>query len=126
MAKKSGEGENGDERAGVMPLPDPEEYRDAYYEGRVMTSPMGGRLDPLTVRMEDDGSGTVIFECSSSSLRYELSIPTGTRTERRKVKEVRESGIDPYCPRHGEDTRLIRVDRDVACPQCGARFGRAG
>lgn len=126
MATKSRQEGEGGERVGAMALPDQEEYRDAYYAGRVMTSPMGGRLDPLTVRMEDDGSGTVLFECSSSSLRYELSIPTGTRTERRKVKEARESGIDPYCPRHGEDVRLVRVDRDLACPRCGARFGRAG
>lgn len=127
MVRRAGSSE-GDETGGAtepLRLPDPSGYREAYYAGKPMISPMGGRLEPLTVRLEDDGSGTVILECSSSSLRYALTIPPGSRSERRKVKEWESSeGLEPRCPRHGKEVRLVRKGDDLACPRCGARFGR--
>ena len=63
-----------------------------YYAGQRMESPMGGTLHELRVRPESDGSGTVLFECSASSLRYELHIPKATRRDREKVKEL---GLTP-------------------------------
>ena len=85
---------------------------------------MGGFLEPLRVRVEKDGSGTALFECSASSLRFELRLPKASTTERKKVKEAQDEGIEPDCPRHPSGTRLQRVDRYMVCPLCGVRFGR--
>ena len=95
-----------------------------YYAGQQMQSPNGGFLMLLGVRRNDDGSARCIFECSVSSLRYELIIPKGTRTERKKVKEVLDRGDDPDCPRHGERSRLVRAGKDLVCPQCGVAYAK--
>jgi hypothetical protein len=96
-----------------------------YYAGQRMPSPMGGFLEPLRVRAEDDGSGTVIFECSTSSLRFSLAIPKATRTERQKVKNQQDAGEDPTCPRHDDPPRrLQRAGPYLICPLCGVRYGR--
>ena len=96
-----------------------------YYAGQQMPSPNGGFLMLLGVRTNGDGSATGIFECSVSSLRYEITIPKATRTERRKVKEVVDAGGDPDCPRHGAGTRLVRAGRDLVCGSCGVAYARA-
>lgn len=97
----------------------------AYYRGGYMASPMGGFLDPLRVRPESDGSGTVLLECSASSLRYELRVPRATRKERAEVKAAQEAGEPLICPRHTEPTRrLQRVGGHLICPLCGVRYGR--
>lgn len=96
-----------------------------YYEGGRMPSPMGGFLEPLRVRPEDDGTGTALFECSASSLRFSLPIPKATRAERKKVKEQQEERLDPTCPRHDDPPRsLQRVGDHLVCPACGVRYGR--
>jgi len=94
-----------------------------YYEGSQLPSPMEGFLAAIHVQYEDDGSGTVLFECLSSSLRFKLHIKKATRTERSKVKEMIDSGVDPICPRH-VDMRLARVGPNFICPACGVRYGR--
>lgn len=97
-----------------------------YYQGARLDSPMGGFLEPLGVRYDDDGSGTAIFECSASSLRYHLSIPKATRTERKKVKDALDEGIDPSCPRHVDPPRrLQRVKGNLACTACGVAYAKA-
>lgn len=97
-----------------------------YYAGKRLPSPMGGFLEPLRVRAEDDGSGSALFECSTSSLRFELHIPKATRTERQKVKAQQDAGEDPTCPRHDDPPRrLQRVGTWLVCPACGVRFGRS-
>jgi hypothetical protein len=97
-----------------------------YYQGARLDSPMGGFLEPLGVRPEADGSGTALFECSASSLRFRLTIPKATRTERACVKKDVEAGRDANCPRHLEPPRrLQRVGGNLACPACGVPFGRA-
>lgn len=133
MADARGGGRAGreDREEGPLILPlkggkELEEILETYYEGRRVPSPMGGHLDPIRVQIEDDGSGTVIFECSSSSLRFALSIKKATRTERRKVREMMDGKQDPHCPRHGPDQLLVRVGRDLVCPRCGVRYARAG
>ena len=73
----------------------------------------------------DDGTGRAILECSTSSLRFELTIKKATRTEKQKVKEAQAAGSDPTCPRHGSDQRLSRLGSYWFCPQCGVRYGRA-
>ena len=89
-----------------------------------MLSPMDGFLAPLRVRSNDDGSGTVVFECSASSLRFELAIPSATRGEKKKVKKVQEEGEDPNCPRHDPPQHLNRVGPYLVCPLCGVRYGK--
>jgi hypothetical protein len=96
-----------------------------HYAGQRLASPMGGFLEPLRVRSEDDGSGTALFECSTSSLRFALPIPKATRTERQKVKGQQDAGEDPTCPRHDDPPRrLQRVGSHLVCPACGVRYGR--
>ena len=86
---------------------------------------MGGTLHKLRVRSEPDGSGTVLFECSASSLRYELRIPKATRRDREKVKERQSEGYDPFCPRCVEPPeKLLRSGIYLICPHCGVRYGR--
>lgn len=110
--------------AEAVELPEPKKQLKRYYDERHMPSPMGGFLEPLRVRTNEDGSGSVFFECSASSLRYRLDVPKATRTERQKVKAVRDRGDDPTCPRHGEEKRLQRTRDDLVCPACGVRYGK--
>lgn len=96
-----------------------------YYSNQYLESPMGGALHELRVRPEPDGSGTVLFECSASSLRYELKIPKATRRDKEKVKEQQEEGRDPVCPRHEDPPeKLLRNGDNLVCPRCGVRYGK--
>lgn len=96
----------------------------AFYAGQRLPSPMGGFLEFLGVRTADGGGAMALFECSASSLRYELEIPKATRTERRKVRDVQGNGDDPDCPRHGNGHRLVRAGKDLVCPLCGIAYGK--
>ena len=96
-----------------------------YYAGQRMESPNGGFLMLLGVRPIEGAGAVGIFECSASSLRYEIDIPKATRTERKKVKDVLDEGDDPDCPRHGPGTRLVRAGRDLVCMACGVAYARA-
>jgi hypothetical protein len=87
---------------------------------------MGGVLEPIAVRQGGSSPGTVLFECMTSSLRFALSIPKATTSERKAVREAIESGIDPTCPRHGLQERLVRTGSSWSCSKCGVSFGRAG
>lgn len=95
-----------------------------YYEGSQLPSPMDGFLAVIHVKPEDDGSGTVIFECLSSSLQFKLSIKKATRTERTKVKTMLDGGMEPTCLRH-VGMRLTRVGPHWVCSSCGVRYGKA-
>lgn len=107
-----------------IPL-DGKDYLKAYYANLRLESPMGGILHELRVRPEADGSGTVLFECSDSSLRYELQIPKATRRDREKVREQQDDGRDPVCPRHVEPLeKLQRTGDTLVCPRCGVRYGK--
>jgi len=107
-----------------LELDNADDVRRHYYEGSQLPSPMGGFLAVIHVQPEDDGSGTVLFECLSSSLRYALPIKKATRTERKKVREMMDEGMDPHCPRH-TNVRLQRVGPNWVCPSCGVRYARA-
>lgn len=96
-----------------------------YYAGQRMESPTGGYLMLLGLRSGEGGSSIAIFECSASSLRYEIEIPKATRTERKKVRDALEAGEDPDCPRHGPGSRLVRAGRDLVCRECGVAYARA-
>jgi len=96
-----------------------------YYAGHRMESPNGGYLMLLGIRPVEGGSAVGIFECSASSLRYEMPIPKATRAERKKVREVIDRGEDPDCPRHGVGARLVRAGRDLVCQSCGVAYARA-
>lgn len=124
MAKHRSRGTEEERGGEPLTLPEPRKLQKLYYAGLQMPSPQGGFLEPLRVRHESDGSATVLFECNTSSLRYALPIPKATRTERRKVKEMQESGADPHCPRHGPGTRLVRAGTGLVCPLCGVAFGK--
>ena len=107
-----------------FPLSDEKELLQLYYEGNRLPSPTGGFLIVLRVQPEADGSGSILLECNSSSLRYRLNVNKATRTERTKVREMIEEGREPKCPRHVSQL-LIRVKNDLLCPLCGVRFGKA-
>jgi hypothetical protein len=111
--------------APAIPLSPDKETLKAFYSGQRLPSPLGGHLELLAVREGDDGAGRAIFECSTSSLRFELVIKKATRTEKQKAKEAQADGSDPTCPRHGSERRLTRLGSDWFCPQCGVRYGRA-
>ncbi|MDA0327508.1 MAG: hypothetical protein O2958_00645 [Gemmatimonadetes bacterium] len=96
-----------------------------YYAGQQMESPNGGYLMLLGVRSGADGGSVGIFECSVSSLRYEIAIPKATRAERKKVKEAVDEGEEPECPRHGYTHRLVRAGKDLVCGSCGIAYGKA-
>ena len=99
----------------------------AYYRNAHMPSPMGGFLEPIGVRPQANGSGKVLLECSSSSLRFELSVPKANRDEKAAVKAAVEAGDVPMCPRCEDPAqRLQRTGGHLGCPRCGVRFGRAG
>ncbi|MDX1646626.1 MAG: hypothetical protein R3304_05745 [Longimicrobiales bacterium] len=95
-----------------------------YYAGQQVESPNGGFLMLLGIRSNEDGSATAIFECNASSLRYELTVPKATRSERKKVRDVVKEGGDPNCPRHGPGTRLVRAGKDLVCPDCGIAYAK--
>lgn len=107
-----------------LPLSDEKALRMLYYEGNRLPSPTGGFLMVLRVQPEDDGSGSILLECNSSSLRFRLNVNKATRGERSKVKEMIVEGREPRCPRH-IDQLLIRVRDDFLCPLCGVRFAKA-
>ncbi len=96
-----------------------------YYAGQRMESPNGGFLMLLGISSGEGGVAVGIFECSASSLRYELVIPKATRGERKRVKEVVDAGEDPDCPRHGPAVRLVRAGRDLVCTECGVVYAKA-
>ena len=109
----------------TLPVKDEETLRQLYYAGAQLPSPMGGLLEVLHVQAEEDGSGTVIFECLSSSLRFRLSLKAATRTERKKVRDRIDAGMEPECPRHEGGRRLQRVGPDFICSACGVRYAKA-
>jgi len=110
---------------GVEELADAKKMERLFCSGRQLPSPMGGILIALGVRSEDDGTSTVLLECQSSSLRYQLPIRKATRTERTKVKGQVDEGLDPLCPRGEEGPSLVRRANDWYCPRCNIKFGRA-
>ena len=110
--------------ADVLQLDDEKRSLKQYYAGQQMESPNGGFLMLLGIRPADNGA-VGIFECSATSMRYEISIPKATRTERKRVKEVLDAGDDPDCPRHGVGTRLVRAGKDLVCTKCGVPYAKA-
>ena len=110
---------------GVEELAEAKKMERLYCSGRQIPSPMGGFLVALGVRAESDGTSWVLFECQSSSLRYQLPIRKATRTEKSKVKSQTDEGLDPLCPRGEEGPSLVRRGSDWYCPRCNIKFGRA-
>jgi hypothetical protein len=109
-----------------IPLPKEKKLLQGYYAGDRLPSPMGGQLDLLGVREGDGGVGWVLLECNVSSLRYVLTIPKATRTERAKVKEAIEKGEEITCPRHGPYQRLSKSGKNWVCQECGVVYGKWG
>ena len=105
-------------------LPDEDGLLSLYYDGGRLPSPSGGFLMVLGVRPEEEGSGSILLECTSSSLRYHIRVPKATRPERKKVRDMIDVGSDPKCPRHRGEL-LVRIRHDLACPRCGVRYARA-
>jgi len=111
----------------ALPLPEPRKQLRRYYAGDMMPSPQGGGL--LEIVRIQPGKGTreggrVIFECLTSTLRYELRIPAASKEEKDAVRAMQDAGQDPTCPRHGESVRLLRVGPNMSCTQCGVAYGR--
>lgn len=125
MAKTPETTESGTVGEETLPIKDTETLSQLYYAGAQLPSPMDGFLEVLHVQPEEDGSGTVFFECLSSSLRFRLPLQVATRTERRKVRERIDNGMEPECPRHAAGLRLVRLGRNLICPACGVRYAKA-
>ncbi len=109
---------------GVMIIEDDKVLQRAYYTGQQLPSPMGGFLMLLGVRPAADGGAVALFECSASSLRYQMELAKATRAERAAVKEVQDAGDDPDCPRHGAGHRLHRAGKELVCSLCGIAYGK--
>ena len=109
----------------VLQLDNAKHLLKQFYAGQQMESPNGGFLMLLGVRAKEKGDAVAMFECSVSSLRYELNIPKATRTERKKVKEILDAGGDPGCPRHGPELKLRRAGKDLVCRSCGVAYAKA-
>lgn len=107
-------------------LPKNKKLLQKYYAGERLPSPMGGQLDILGVREGEKGTGRVLLECNTSSLRFVLVIPKATRAEKEQVKELAEKGGDPYCPRHGPYHPLSKSGKEWVCQHCAVSYGRAG
>jgi hypothetical protein len=113
-----------EESAERLTLPDEDGLLGLYYDGGRLPSPSGGFLMVLGVQPEAEGSGSVFLECTSSSLRYRMTVPKATRSERKKVRDLIDEGGDPECPRH-QGQLLVRIRHDLACPRCGVRYAKA-
>jgi hypothetical protein len=107
-----------------LTVPDEDSLLSLYYAGGRLPSPSGGFLMVLGVRPEDEGSGSLLLECTSSSLRYQMIVPKATRSERKKVRAMIDEDSDPKCPRH-QGQLLVRIRHDLACPKCGVRYAKA-
>lgn len=110
---------------GAPPLEDARAMERLHCGGQQLPSPMGGSLAELGVRAEPDGTSTVLFECRTSALRFELPMRISTWRERRKVKVQVEEGLEPLCPRGEPGPRLVRRQDVWFCPRCNLKFGRA-
>lgn len=117
-----------DQGAGILgnalQLDNEKQLLKQYYAGQQIASPNGGFLILLGVRPNAKGGASAIFECSVSWIRYEVTIPKATRTEKSKVKEALKKGSEPTCPRHGPGTRLVRAGRELVCNKCGVSYGK--
>ena len=114
----------GEDVGNALQLDNEKQLLKHYYAGQQMESPNGGFLIRLGVRPQDSGEATAIFECNVSWIRYEITIPKATRTERKKVKDALTAGQDPVCPRHGSFSRLVRAGKDLVCGDCGVAYGK--
>ena len=111
--------------ANPMPLPKSKKLLERYYAGKRLESPLGGYLDLLGIRESEDGTGGVLLECNTSSLRFVLVIPRATRTEKTRTKEALAAGDDLFCPRHGLEQRLSKSGKNWVCSLCGVSFGKS-
>ena len=107
-----------------LTLPNEDALLRLYYDGGRLPSPAGGSLVGLGGRPADGGSGSLLPECTSSSLRYKMSVPKATRSERKQVRTLIDEGGDPKCPRHQGEI-LVRIRHDLACSSCGVRYAKA-
>jgi len=120
MWREEGSGSQG---ATTIPLKANKALLKQYYAGARLDSPMGGFLEPLGSQPLEDGSARLLFECSTSSLRFELLLPKGSRKDRELVKEQVEGKVEPTCPRCTDRRPLHRIGNQLHCP-CGVSFGR--
>lgn len=109
---------------GVEELAEVKKMERLHCSGRQVPSPMGGFLMALGVRQEQGGTSTILFECKTSALRYQLPLRISTWRERRKVRIQAEEGLDPLCPRGELGPPLVRRGKDFFCPRCSIMFGR--
>lgn len=112
-------------KRGNLPLEDTKQLTKEFYAGVRMESPLGGKLELLGFQAQEDGSSLLVFECSASSLRFEMTVPKGTRRDREKIKEQVANGEDPVCPRCFSRYPLDRVGKNMRCSHCGVSFGGA-
>ena len=109
---------------GVEELAEVKKLERLHCSGRQVPSPMGGFLMDLGVRAEPDGTSTVLFECKTSALRFQLPLRVSTWRERRKVRVQADEDLDPLCPRGELGPPLVRRGKDFFCPRCSIMFGK--
>lgn len=109
----------------ALPLKESTALTKQFYAGARMESPLGGKLELLGFQGLPDGSARLFFECTASSLRFEMTVSKGTRRDREKIKEQVANGEDPVCPRCFGRYPLDRVGQKMRCSHCGVAFGKA-
>ncbi len=95
-----------------------------HYEDARLPSPAGGIFQVLRVKSEDDGSGLILLECGSSSLRYLLKVPKAKRTEKKDIQTKLNKGGELWCPRHSLQS-LHRVENSYVCRKCGVAYAKS-
>lgn len=93
-----------------------------YYEDARLPSPAGGFFQILRVKSEKNGSGVVLLECGSSSLRYLLKVPRAKPAEKKDIQAKIKKGEELQCPRHTVQL-LNRVGKNYVCRRCGVAYG---
>ena len=93
----------------------------AYYEGTRLPSVAGGFFQILRVKSEEDGSGVVLLECGSSSLRYLMKIPKAKSVEKKDIQVEMKGGRELQCPRHLAQP-LNRLGNRYVCRKCGVTY----
>jgi len=94
--------------ADTLRLDDEKGPLKAYYAGLRMQSPNGGYLMLLGVHPLEGGTAVGIFECSASSLRYEIDIPIAIEIAPREYRGRPGAEGDRY----GRLKSSVAVDGD--------------
>src|SRR5690606_25286744 len=95
-----------------------------YLAGEMVPCPVGcgGFSEVVRISTQENGAGEVWFECLSCAQRRMVVLPAAAMEERTKIQNDRETGQEPYCPRHSKPAQPRRRGRAPVCPERGVPF----